>query len=71
MGDGPGEAPDGLELLRLDKRCAEALPVGGTLLISDQILNDDRTGPVPALRLKHRVLLVRADVGRNLQIGSM
>jgi hypothetical protein len=29
-------------------RCAQALPVGGTLLISEQLLNADKTGPLPA-----------------------
>jgi predicted O-methyltransferase YrrM len=46
------------------KRCAEALSPGGTLLISDQILNDDRTGPVAAVLCSLNMLLMM-DGGRE------
>lgn len=35
------------ECAALVKRCAEALPVGGRLLIHDVFLNDDLAGPLP------------------------
>lgn len=35
------------ECRRLIARCAEALPVGGRLLIHDVFLNDDLSGPLP------------------------
>jgi SAM-dependent methyltransferase len=35
------------ECQRLIARCAEALPVGGRLLIHDVFLNDDLSGPLP------------------------
>jgi len=39
-------------------RCREALPPGGTLLISEQLLQDDKTGPLPALLCSLNMLLM-------------
>jgi hypothetical protein len=38
------------------QRCYEALEPGGTILISEKILNDDKTGPVPAALMNLNML---------------
>jgi len=51
------------ECRRLVKRCADALPAGGRLLIHDAFLNDDYSGPLyPAL---FSVALMLLTEGRN------
>ena len=44
-------------------KCFECLPSGGTLLISELLVNDDKTGPAPAALMSLTMLI--EDVGRN------
>lgn len=45
-------------------KCFDALPVGGTIVISELLLNDERTGP-PAAALMGMTMLVETEGGRN------
>src|SRR5262249_14417857 len=40
------------------RQCFRALAPGGTLLISDQIINDEKTGPLPALLCSLNMLVL-------------
>jgi hypothetical protein len=46
------------------RRCAAALPTGGTLLISEQVLSESKTEPLPAVLASLNMLLVM-DGGRE------
>jgi hypothetical protein len=50
-----------LELLR---KCYAALPSGGRILVSELLVNDEKTGPVPAA-LMNVTMLVATEGGRN------
>lgn len=45
-------------------KCYAALPVGGTLVIVDRLLNDEKTGPIGAA-LNNLMMLVETEDGRN------
>jgi 3-hydroxy-5-methyl-1-naphthoate 3-O-methyltransferase len=48
------------ELLR---KCYDALPAGGTLLICELLVNDEKSGPVPAALMSLNMLI--GTEGRN------
>jgi 3-hydroxy-5-methyl-1-naphthoate 3-O-methyltransferase len=45
-------------------KCCAALPAGGTLIISERLINDEKTGPIAAA-LNSLMLLVETEGGRN------
>lgn len=46
---------------RILRRCAQALIPGGTLLISEQVLTDDRTGPLPGILCSLNMMIMMQD----------
>ncbi len=43
--------------LRILKKCFEALPSGGTVIVSELMTDDDKTGPVPAALMSLNMLI--------------
>jgi len=49
----------------IPRKCYEALPKGGAVVISELLVNDDKTGPAPAAALMSLNMLVETVGGRN------
>ena len=53
--------PEDREILR---KCYEALPSGGMVVISELLVNDEKTGPAPAALMSLN-MLIETEGGRN------
>lgn len=50
--------------LKILRKCYKALPSGGTIIVSELIMDDDKTGPVPAALMSLN-MLIETEGGRN------